>query len=63
VFRLVRIPMIKGITDTEMNKYACVRFVNDIDKRIPIEYISYNPLAGNNYKRLDIPFLFKSAAS
>ncbi|MGD0755799.1 MAG: glycyl-radical enzyme activating protein [Bacteroidales bacterium] len=56
---IVRIPMIKGITDTEMNKNTCARFVNDIDKRIPIEYISYNPLAGNNYKRLEIPYLFK----
>jgi pyruvate formate lyase activating enzyme len=56
---LVRIPLIKGITDIERNKDACARFVNDIDKKIPIEYISYNPLAGNNYKKLDIPFIFK----
>jgi pyruvate formate lyase activating enzyme len=56
---IVRIPLIKGITDTDTNKDACTRFVNDIDKRIPVEYLSYNPLAGNNYKRLDIPFLLE----
>ena len=56
---LVRIPMITGITDTEENKNACAKFVHDIDYRIPIEYISYNPLAENNYKRLGISFLMK----
>ena len=56
---LVRIPMIKGITDTEDNKNACVRFVLEIDCQIPIEFISYNPLAENNYKRLNMPFLLK----
>jgi pyruvate-formate lyase-activating enzyme len=51
--------MINKITDTEENKNACVKFAYDIDYRIPIEYISYNPLAENNYKRLGIPFLLK----
>jgi pyruvate formate lyase activating enzyme len=57
---LVRIPVIPKITDTEENKKACVRFVHDIDEQIPVEYISFNPLAENNYKRLGIPFLFKN---
>lgn len=56
---LVRIPMITGITDTEENKNECKKFVHDIDSRIPVEYIDYNPLAENNYKRLGIPFLIK----
>lgn len=56
---LVRIPMITGITDTDENKNECKKFVHDIDSQIPIEYISYNPLAENNYKRLGIPFLIK----
>jgi len=56
---LIRIPMINGITDTEENKNAFERFVHDINSRIPIEYLSYNPLAENNYKRLGIPFLLK----
>lgn len=54
---LVRIPLIPGITDTEENKEAILRFVHETDSQIPIEFISYNPLAENNYKRLDIPFL------
>jgi pyruvate-formate lyase-activating enzyme len=51
--------MITGITDTEENKNECKKFVHDIDSRIPVEYIDYNPLAENNYKRLGIPFLIK----
>jgi pyruvate formate lyase activating enzyme len=54
---IVRIPLIKGITDTVENKNACISFVNEIDQSIPIEFITYNPLAGNNYKKLGIPFL------
>jgi pyruvate formate lyase activating enzyme len=57
---LVRIPMIKGITDTEDNLKAIEEFVYGINKKIPIEHISYNPLAENNYKRLGMPFLLKN---
>ena len=58
---LVRIPMIKGITDTPDNLNAIEKFVHGIDKKIPIEHISYNPLAENNYMRLGIPFLLKNS--
>jgi pyruvate formate lyase activating enzyme len=54
---LVRIPLIPNITDTENNKNAIIKFVASIDSRILIENIRHNALAGNNYKRLDIPFL------
>jgi pyruvate formate lyase activating enzyme len=56
---LVRIPMIKNITDTEENKTAIRDFISSIDSGIPIEYLSYNPLAENNYKRLGIQYLLK----
>jgi pyruvate formate lyase activating enzyme len=56
---LIRIPLIENITDTEENKAAIKNFINNIDSRIPIEYLSYNPLAENNYKKLNIPFLLK----
>jgi pyruvate formate lyase activating enzyme len=56
---LVRIPMIKGITDTKKNIRECENFVHGINKNIIIEHISFNPLAGNNYSRLGIPFLLK----
>jgi len=55
----VRIPLIPGITDIEDNLIAIEMFVHRINSCIPIEHISYNPLAENNYKRLGIPFLFK----
>jgi pyruvate formate lyase activating enzyme len=54
---LVRIPMIKGITDSEENINAIKKFVGKTDSRIPIEYIPYNTLAENNYKKLNVPFL------
>ena len=54
---IVRIPMIEGITDSEENKNAIVEYVTDIDSSIPVEYIPYNPLAENNYRKLGIPFL------
>ncbi len=47
---IVRIPMINDITDTEENINECKKFVHDLDSRIPVEYIDYNPLAENNYK-------------
>lgn len=56
---IVRIPLIKNITDTENNLGAVERFVREINDRIPIEKISFNPLAENNYSRLGIPFLLK----
>lgn len=54
---LVRVPLIKGITDLPDNLNDIERFVNETDSKIQIEHISYNPLAENNYKRLGIPFL------
>ena len=58
---LVRIPMIKGITDTKENLNAIEEFVHGINKLIPIEHISYNPLTENNYKRLGLGFLLKNS--
>jgi len=54
---LVRIPLIPGITDTEKNLAEIAEYVNSFNRFIPIEYLDYNPLAENNYKRLNIPFL------
>ncbi|TAL62286.1 MAG: glycyl-radical enzyme activating protein [Bacteroidetes bacterium] len=56
---LVRIPLINNITDTDSNKKAILNFVHGINEKIPVEFISYNPLAGNNYMRLGIPFSLK----
>lgn len=56
---LVRIPLIPNITDTEDNRNAIKKFVDSIDSRIPIEFINYNLLAENNYKRLGVSFQMK----
>jgi pyruvate formate lyase activating enzyme len=53
---LVRIPLVNKITDTDDNKNSIMNFVHGINKNIPIEFIDFNPLAENNYKRLGIPF-------
>lgn len=57
---IVRIPLIKNITDTDENLSSIERFVHRLNKEIEIEHISFNPLAGNNYKKMGIPFLLAS---
>jgi pyruvate formate lyase activating enzyme len=56
---LVRIPLVNNITDTDSNKNSILKFVHRINNKIPMEFLSYNPLTENNYKRLGIPFLLK----
>jgi len=56
---IVRIPIIENITDSESNLSAIEKYVKEVNEKIPIEKIKYNPLAENNYKRLSIPFLLK----
>lgn len=53
---IIRIPVVNKITDTEENLYSIKKFVHGINKNIPIEYISYNPLTRNNYDKSGIPF-------
>jgi len=53
---IVRVPMVGGITDTEENKKSILSFVSGLNKSIPVEFIDYNPLGANNYRRLGIPF-------
>lgn len=56
---IVRIPLIDNITNTDNNLNAIFSFVHDVNDKIPVEKISYNPLSENNYKKLGIPFLLK----
>jgi pyruvate formate lyase activating enzyme len=53
---IVRVPLVQDITDTEENKNSILSYVSGFNKNIPVEFIDYNPLAGNNYRRLGIPF-------
>jgi pyruvate formate lyase activating enzyme len=52
----VRVPLIPGFTADGDNLAAVARFVRDVDDRIPIELINYNPLAANKYKNMGIPY-------
>jgi hypothetical protein len=49
--------MVKGITDTYDNLKEIKNFVSEINNKILVENIKFNPLAANNYSKLDIPFL------
>jgi pyruvate formate lyase activating enzyme len=53
---IVRVPLIENITDTVENKKAILGYVNSFNKNIPVEFIEYNQLAANNYRRMGIPF-------
>lgn len=56
---IVRIPLVKNITDTADNIGFITTFVKSVSAGIPIEKIEYNPLARNNYDRLEMPFRLK----
>lgn len=56
---IVRIPLVKGITDMQENLDSIVQFVHETDKTIQVELIRYNHLAKNNYDKLGVPFLLK----
>jgi pyruvate-formate lyase-activating enzyme len=52
--------LIKDITDTDKNINSIVKFINEIDEAIAIEYVNYNPLTPNNYDKLGITFLYNA---
>lgn len=56
---IVRVPIVKELTDTSYNLDSIRRFVSSVNRNIPVEYIRYNELARNNYERLGIPFFNK----
>jgi len=53
---VVRIPLVPGITDIRENLDSIEKLVSSTGRDIPIEYIDYNPLARNNYEKLNLPF-------
>jgi pyruvate formate lyase activating enzyme len=53
---IIRVPMIPGITDISANMNAIREFVRGAGGNTQIEEVPFNPLAGNNYQRLGIPF-------
>ncbi len=55
---IVRVPLIKNITDTDENLNSILKFVNETNEDITIEYVNFNPLMRNNYDKLGIPILY-----
>jgi pyruvate formate lyase activating enzyme len=53
---IVRIPKVTNITDKMENMIAIQEFVSSFGRKIPVEFIDFNLLAVNNYKRLGLPF-------
>jgi pyruvate formate lyase activating enzyme len=54
---IVRVPLIKGITDSKANRRDIEEFVKKINPGIPVEYLDFNPLTKSKYQKLAIPFL------
>jgi pyruvate formate lyase activating enzyme len=54
---VIRVPLIKGITDSQDNKSRIEEFISEINPAIPIEYLDFNPLTKSKYQKLAIPFL------
>ena len=53
----VRIPLIKDMTDTPGNIEAIEHFVLSVNRNIPIEKLTYNPLTPSKYRKLGKEFL------
>jgi pyruvate formate lyase activating enzyme len=53
----VRVPLIKGITDSVFNIENIEKFVRDLKLSGPIEYLSFNQLTKSKYQRLCVPYL------
>jgi pyruvate formate lyase activating enzyme len=53
---IVRIPLIKDITDTPCNIEAIEQFVLSVKRKIAIETLSYNPLTPDKYVKLGREF-------
>jgi pyruvate formate lyase activating enzyme len=60
---VVRIPIIPGYTDHEHNLRAIGSFVAEVDRRIPIELVNYNPLARDKHTVLSQDFPLKNLES
>lgn len=56
---LIRVPLIKNITDNETNIKNIEKFMYQLNPEIPIEYLNYNPLTENKYQKLGIRFDIK----
>lgn len=54
---LIRVPLIKGITDSIENRRDIEDFVHIINPDIPVEYLDFNSLTKSKYLKLSVPYL------
>jgi pyruvate formate lyase activating enzyme len=50
---IIRIPVIPGINDSEENLAEIARFVQKLDKKLPVELLRYHRFGVSKYKMLD----------
>lgn len=60
---IVRVPLIPGITDTRENIEGISRFVSALEEDVPVELLSFNPLAESKYRTLGLPYPFADVLS
>jgi len=53
---LVRVPLIRSITDSSVNKKEILDFIDGLAAGIQIEYLEYNRLTPAKYEKMGIPF-------
>lgn len=56
---IVRVPLVKGITDSPGNLKNINDFVKGLNDKIPVEHLEYNPLAKSKYQKLAMPYTFE----
>lgn len=59
----VRVPVIPHYTATESNLRSIGALVAEIDHRIPVELMNFNPLAAAKYRRMDLPHEFANVTT
>ncbi|HVN57742.1 MAG TPA: glycyl-radical enzyme activating protein [Bacteroidales bacterium] len=52
----VRIPLIRGITDSPGNRRDIEEYVKSVSTGIPVEYLNFNPLTKNKYRKLGLDY-------
>lgn len=57
---IIRVPLIKGITNDSLNRVQIEKYVHNLNPDIPVEYLNYNLLTKSKYKKLSIPYMYEN---
>ncbi len=55
---IVRVPLVPEVTATEANLRALARYVRQVDAKLPVELINFNPLARAKFRRMGLAYPF-----